>query len=114
MFGFLAGTLNRAAFGRDVIDFNADDESATNTGQVVIALDPGVFGDPAAFRAQVEAVRRDMTGSPPRSGFDGIRLPGERALALRRFRSLEGIEMPAPLMTRLAALGAPHGIPPPA
>ena len=114
MFGFLAGTLNGAAFGRDVIDFNADDESATNTGQVVIALDPGVFGDPALFRAQVEAVRRDMTGSTPRTGFDGIRLPGERALAMRRLRNLEGIEMPAPLMGRLAALGAPHGIPPPA
>jgi LDH2 family malate/lactate/ureidoglycolate dehydrogenase len=114
MFGFLAGTLNGAAFGRDVIDFNADDESATNTGQVVIALDPSVFGDPAVFRAQVEAVRRDMTGSTPRAGFDGIRLPGERALAMRRLRSVEGIEMPAPLMGRLAALGAPHGIPPPA
>ncbi|MCF8472847.1 MAG: Ldh family oxidoreductase, partial [Sphingomonadaceae bacterium] len=76
MFGFLAGTLNGAAFGRDVIDFNADDESATNTGQVVIALDPSVFGDPAVFRAQAEAVRRDMTGSTPRAGFDGIRLPG--------------------------------------
>ena len=114
MFGFLAGTLNGAAFGRDVIDFNADDESATNTGQVVIALDPSVFGDPAVFRAQVEAVRRDMTGSTPRAGFDGIRLPGERALAMRRLRSIEGIEMPAPLMGRLAALGAPHGIPPPA
>lgn len=114
MFGFLAGTLNGAAFGRDVIDFNADDESATNTGQIVIALDPGVFGDPAVFRAQVEEVRRDMTGSTPRTGFDGIRLPGERALAMRRLRNLEGIEMPAPLMGRLAALGAPHGIPPPA
>lgn len=114
MFGFLAGTLNGAAFGRDVIDFNADDESATNTGQVVIALDPAVFGDPAVFRTQVEAVRRDMTGSMPRPGFEGVRLPGERALALRRLRSLEGIEVPPPLMSRLAALGAPHGISPPA
>ncbi|TMJ02055.1 MAG: Ldh family oxidoreductase, partial [Alphaproteobacteria bacterium] len=32
MLGFLAGPLNRAVFGRDVIDFNADDASETNTG----------------------------------------------------------------------------------
>jgi len=29
MIGLVAGVLNRAAFGRDVIDFNADDESVT-------------------------------------------------------------------------------------
>src|SRR5205085_6920016 len=31
--GLLAGTLNGAAMGRDVIDFNQDFSSATNTGQ---------------------------------------------------------------------------------
>jgi L-2-hydroxycarboxylate dehydrogenase (NAD+) len=30
--GLLAGVLNGAAFGRDVIDFNADDRRTTNTG----------------------------------------------------------------------------------
>jgi LDH2 family malate/lactate/ureidoglycolate dehydrogenase len=113
MFGFLAGTLNGAAFGRDVIDFNADDTSATNTGQTVVAVDPAVFGDPAVFRAQVEVVRRDMTTSALRPGFDGIRLPGERALALRRERQAGGIPVPGPLMGRLSALGAGHGIAPP-
>jgi LDH2 family malate/lactate/ureidoglycolate dehydrogenase len=112
MFGFLAGTLNGAAFGRDVIDFNADDASATNTGQAVLALDPAAFGDPAVFRAAVEVVRRDMTGSALRPGFDGIRLPGERSLALRRERSASGIPIPAPLLGRLAALAADHGIAP--
>src|ERR1043165_3617515 len=32
MLGLLSGPLNRAVFGRDVIDFNADDASETNTG----------------------------------------------------------------------------------
>jgi LDH2 family malate/lactate/ureidoglycolate dehydrogenase len=31
--------LNGAAFGRDVIDFNKDDKTPTNTGQVIVALD---------------------------------------------------------------------------
>src|SRR5262249_18559481 len=30
--GLLAGTLNGAAFGRDVVDFNHDDASAADTG----------------------------------------------------------------------------------
>jgi LDH2 family malate/lactate/ureidoglycolate dehydrogenase len=112
MFGFLAGTLNGAAFGRDVIDFNADDASATNTGQTVIAVDPAAFGDPAVFRAQVENVRQEMTGSALRPGFDSIRLPGERAQALRRKRQAEGVPVPAALLGRLNALAAGHGIAP--
>src|SRR4051794_24717724 len=37
--GLLAGPLNGAVFGRDVIDFNADDASECNTGHFIIALD---------------------------------------------------------------------------
>jgi len=32
MLGLLAGPLNRAVFGRDVVDFNADDKSETTPG----------------------------------------------------------------------------------
>jgi len=110
MFGYLAGTLNGAAFGSDVIDFNADDDSATNTGQAVIAVDPGAFGDPALFRRQVDAVRREMTGSALRPGFDEIRLPGERALRERQRRLAEGVPVPEGLRGRLNALAAGHGI----
>jgi L-2-hydroxycarboxylate dehydrogenase (NAD+) len=110
MFGYLAGTLNGAAFGSDVIDFNADDDSATNTGQAVIAVDPGAFGDPAVFRRQVDVVRREMTQSALRPGFDEIRLPGERALRERRRRNTEGLTVPEGLRGRLNALAAGHGI----
>ena len=34
--GLLAGTLNGGAFGRDVVDFNADDKSAGDTGHFII------------------------------------------------------------------------------
>lgn len=43
IFGLLAGTLNGAAFGRDVIDFNKDDKTPTNTGQIIVALDISRF-----------------------------------------------------------------------
>ena len=44
--GLLAGTLNGALFGRDCVDFNAEPDKVTNTGQFVVALDPSPF--PAA------------------------------------------------------------------
>src|SRR5215470_11799554 len=35
MLGLLGGVLNGAAFGKDVVDFNADDASETNTGHFI-------------------------------------------------------------------------------
>ena len=43
MLGLLAGTLNGALFGRDCVDFNAEPDKVTNTGQFVVALDPAAF-----------------------------------------------------------------------
>ena len=34
--GLLAGTLNRAAMGKEVVDFNADDTTPTNTGHAIV------------------------------------------------------------------------------
>src|SRR4029078_6024026 len=59
--GMLAGVLNGAAFGREVVDFNADDESACNTGHFIIALDVARFLPIDAFKAQVDRQLRDMT-----------------------------------------------------
>jgi L-2-hydroxycarboxylate dehydrogenase (NAD+) len=101
IFGLLAGTLNTAAFGRDVIDFNADDQSVTNTGQFVVALDVKAFCDVTFFKNRVDAVRAEMKSSPLRPGFNEIRLPGERALATHKKRSKEGIPLPTPLMKAL-------------
>ena len=48
--GLLAGVLNGAAFGRDVVDFTEDTTSPTNTGQFVAAIAIEAFGDPARLR----------------------------------------------------------------
>src|SRR6201988_4685511 len=68
MIGLLAGVLNGAAFGRDVVDFNADDESETNTGHFMIAVDIARFLPLAAFKAEVDRHVRDLRASK--------RLPG--------------------------------------
>ena len=40
--------------GRDVIDFNHDDDSVTNTGQAIAAINVAAFGDVATFKKNVE------------------------------------------------------------
>ena len=111
MFGLIAGTLNGAAFGRDVIDFNADDVTETNTGQAVMALDISIFGDPSALAAEVAAISDDIRGSALRPGFDAIRLPGDRSLGGRAVRVSQGIPIPAGLMRQLDDLATGLDLP---
>jgi LDH2 family malate/lactate/ureidoglycolate dehydrogenase len=64
--GLLAGTLNGAAMGRDVVDFNANHTSVTNTGQSIVVIDLAAFGNPALFRQQIDKIVRDIRGSESR------------------------------------------------
>jgi L-2-hydroxycarboxylate dehydrogenase (NAD+) len=112
MFGILAGVLNGAAFGRDLVDFNKDDHTPNNTGQFVIVADLKAFIDPAVFKAQIDAVRAEMKSSPLRPGFDAIRLPGERALATRARRLAEGVPVPAALLAALRPTADAAGVVP--
>src|SRR5436853_384447 len=51
VFGLLAGTLNGAAMGRDVVDFNNDDTTPTNTGHAIVAINVAMFRELAEFKA---------------------------------------------------------------
>ena len=106
VFGVLAGTLNGAAFGKDVVDFNADSASTTNTGHLVLALDIAAFADPAEFGREIDAIRAQMKASAKLSGVETIRLPGERLAACRAERSANGVPLGAALRERLDALAA--------
>lgn len=110
VFGILAGVLNGAAFGRDVVDFNADTTSLTNTGQMILALDIAAFADPDAFRAEIDDVWRQMKASAKMPGVDEIRLPGERMDRVRLERSTKGIPLSDALRAQLSALAAELGV----
>lgn len=110
--GLLAGTLNDAAMGRDVIDFNADDTSVTNTGHVIVAIDPAAFGDPAGFKRRVDRVLRDIRSSERLPGVERILVPGERSAAKHAARSASGVPIPPALKASLDKLAAELGIAP--
>ena len=104
MFGLLAGTLNGARFGRDLIDFNADFTTPTNTGQFIIAVSIKAFGDPAAFKQAVDAVARDLRTSQTLPGVDAVRLPGDSSHATRRDREANGVPLHPGLWQSLQTL----------
>src|SRR5688572_6969957 len=58
--GLLSGTLNGAATGRDVVDFNADDTTPTNTGHAIVAISVEAFGEVAEFKKSVDALAREL------------------------------------------------------
>ena len=106
IFGLLAGTLNGAAMGKEVVDFNADDTTPTNTGHAIIAINVAAFQTVAEFKKNVDVLVRDLRGSQRLPGVDRIRLPGEGSHAARADRLQNGIPLPAPLAASLRQLAA--------
>jgi LDH2 family malate/lactate/ureidoglycolate dehydrogenase len=110
VFGILAGTLNGAAFGRNVVDFNADKKAVTNTGQFVIALDIAAFADVDEFKRDIDDIWAQMKSSDLLPGFDEIRLPGERLARTKEDYTANGIPIQETLAARLDELAASLGV----
>ncbi len=104
MFGVLAGTLNGAAFGRDVVDFNKDYKSVTNTGQAVVAIDVTAFMPLARFEACIDDIWGQMKSSALLPGTNEIRLPGEQSAITYEERMEHGVPLHAELIGALDAL----------
>jgi len=108
--GLLAGTLGGAAMGKDVIDFNHDDNSVTNTGQAICAINIAAFGEVATFKAAVDTLVRDIRNSERIPGVDRISMPGERSAETRIARGRDGIPIAPALMRGLDQLASELGI----
>jgi len=102
--GILAGALNGAALGRDVVDFVKETGKPTNTGHAVAAIAIEAFMPPEAFKRAVDAVIRDIRNSRRLPGVERIFLPGEQSHAKFLERSANGVPMPKPLRESLDAL----------
>jgi LDH2 family malate/lactate/ureidoglycolate dehydrogenase len=110
--GLLGGPLNRAAFGRDVIDFNADQSGESNTGHFIVALDVSRFLPPEAFAAEVNRQLDDLRNSERLPGAGTIRMPGDQRGVRRKERRENGIPIPEPLQAQLDTLAKTLGIAP--
>ena len=110
--GLLAGTLGGAAMGREVVDFNADHVTVTNTGQAILVIDLSAFGDPAVFKHAVDVVVKDIRNSEKLPGVERIWLPGEQSHERRQRYKSGGIPVVNPLVVELQSLARELGIAP--
>lgn len=108
--GALAGTLNGAAFGSEVIDFSHDHVSPTNTGQAIMMIRPDLYGDVDRFKASMDQRIREFKASVPMPGRGPVRIPGD-GVPTRAARMLaEGIELTDVSVERLRELAARRGV----
>jgi LDH2 family malate/lactate/ureidoglycolate dehydrogenase len=110
--GILAGTLNGAAMGRQVIDFNKDFSTTTNTGQAIAIIDPSAFGDITEFKQNVDTLVRELRGTERMPGVDRIWLPGEQSHEKRLSNEAHGMVMAPSLMKKLNDLATQLNIKP--
>ena len=104
MIGLIAGTLNGAAFGRDVVNYTKDSQTPSNTGQAIVAVDIAAFADVTAFKQQVDEVWEMMKSSPTLPGVDEVRLPGERSGQIYSERVARGVPISSEVRKGLDAL----------
>lgn len=102
--GLMAGVMNGAAFGSDVVDFTKDTTSSTNTGQFVAALNPAEFGMGDDFAQAAADVFAQMRASEPLPDHDPVRLPGDGKTAAAQKKREAGLTLNPALRSDLNAL----------
>lgn len=105
--GLLAGVLNGAAFGAEVIDHRKVPGQAANTGQAIFVMRPDLFMDLDDFRAVIDHHLDSLRAS----GQPGVvKLPGDVAAVLEDEQSAEGIPVGDVLLGQLRDLGDRLGL----
>ncbi|MBX2882243.1 MAG: Ldh family oxidoreductase [Granulosicoccus sp.] len=109
--GLMAGVLNGAAFGSDVVDFTKDTTSETNTGQFVLALDISAFGALDDFRSNSTRVFDELCASTPLPGYAPVRIPGQGKADLLSTNNTDGIPVNKALFDDLQQLADEFQLP---
>lgn len=105
--GLLAGVLNDAAFGSEVIDHRADPTQAANTGQSIIVLRPDLFRDLDELKTAMDQHLAALRASGPPGS---VHLPGETAAESEAEERKNGIPVPDALLDQLRSLAARLGL----
>lgn len=92
--------------GKDVVDFNVDDTTPTNTGHVIVAINVENFMPVDKFKLKVDELVQDIRNSRRLPGVERIRLPGDGSVAARMDRLEHGVPVPPALRASLDQLAA--------
>ena len=109
--GLMAGTLNGAAFGTDVVNFSKETTIPTNTGQFVAAISIEAFGDLQTFKNTADQIFTAFQGSTPFPGHSPVRIPGQGRGDEQQDRQDNGIPLHPNLVKTLADIAIELNIP---
>jgi LDH2 family malate/lactate/ureidoglycolate dehydrogenase len=107
--GLLAGVLNGAAFGTDVVDHRKDQRTPTNTGQAILVLRPDLFRPAGEVRADLTRHLDELRDSGSRDG-GRVRLPGDGSAKTRAENEALGVPVPDQLARELQQLAEELGV----
>jgi L-lactate dehydrogenase len=102
--GFALGLLIEALTSALAGSGRADGETRWGASATVIVIDPAKFGGSAAFVRETGWIADAVHTNPPRAGGERPRLPGERALALRREQLEQGVALHPAVVQALSGL----------
>jgi len=109
--GMLAGVLNGAAFGRDVVDFNKDLATPNNGGHAIFAMRVDCFRPVDEFKREMDRSIREIRTSERMEGVDRIWLPGEMEFHKIRERRAHGIPVAPAVVRQLRQLASELHLP---
>jgi len=72
----------------------------------VQVMDPACYGGAEAFRRQTEQVAANCRATPPRPGFERVRLPGASGIRRRAEQLAQGVELHPSILPALAPWAA--------
>lgn len=109
--GLIAGTLNGAVFGKDVVNFTKETTTPTNTGQFIAAISIEAFGDVQTFKDTADQIFASFRNSTPFPGQSSVRIPGQNRGKVANEREEYGIPLHPNLVKTLAEIAAELNIP---
>ena len=88
----------------------ADPKEGWTSTTFIQVFDPALFGGEDGFRRQMEHVAAACRATPPRHGFDRVRLPGETGLRRREDQLANGVDLYPAIMPSLASWAEKLGV----
>ena len=108
--GYGLALLNEALTGGLAGFGRADPKQGWGATVFVQALDPDAFGGRGDFVRQSAHIARLCRDNPPRPGVDAVRVPGQRALALRRDQIANGVQLQEAILPAVEAAAQRLGV----
>jgi LDH2 family malate/lactate/ureidoglycolate dehydrogenase len=109
--GYALGLLVEALTGGLAGRGRADPSDGWAANVCIQVFDPAFFGGLEDFRRQTAWLTAACRQTPPRPGFDRVRLPGEAALRCREKQLKHGVELYPGIMAALVPWAEKLGVP---